>query len=125
MKLVSSATGRQVDPGTILHMQSGPTAGQTWRFERIAERRDGEHHIRVSRTGGKLGRVQREYHPSIFGCAVTVDIRWYVDHVRLARALRAAVAQTTVLTVAGIVAWIVAEVGNWSGVLSLFGIHTQ
>ncbi|MFC4463982.1 hypothetical protein ACFPH6_05290 [Streptomyces xiangluensis] len=76
MKLVSRATGQEITPGSTLHMQSGPTAGRAWRFEHIVERPDGHHHVHVTCSSGKLGRIPRQYHPDVFGCEITIDITW-------------------------------------------------
>ncbi|WP_331740742.1 hypothetical protein OG613_47015 (plasmid) [Streptomyces sp. NBC_00015] len=77
MKLISCATGREIEAGRKLYGQSGAAAGLAWRFERIAPRRNGVHHVHVSRPGGrKLGRIHREFHPSVFGCEITVEITW-------------------------------------------------
>ncbi|MFJ8158540.1 hypothetical protein [Streptomyces sp. NPDC094468] len=76
MKLVSCVTGEEIAIGRILHGQLGPTAGKAWRFENIAPRPDGAHHIRVSRCGGRMGRIRGEFHPSFFGCEISIEVRW-------------------------------------------------
>ncbi|MFE9769809.1 hypothetical protein ACFYPC_35695 [Streptomyces sp. NPDC005808] len=76
MKLVSRVTGKEIKQGRTLHGQAGAATGLAWRFERISLHRDGVHHVHVSRPGGKLGRIHREFHPSVFGCEVTVEITW-------------------------------------------------
>lgn len=76
MKLVSCVTGEEIRTGRTLRAQTGAVTGQAWKFERIAERADGIHHVHVSRPGGKLGRIHREFHPSVFGCEITVEITW-------------------------------------------------
>lgn len=76
MKLVSRTTGQEITPGSTLHTQSGPSAGRAWRFEHIVERPDGNHHVHVSCSSGKLGRIPRQYHPDVFGCEITIDITW-------------------------------------------------
>jgi hypothetical protein len=76
MKLASNVTGLEINCGEILHAQTGPTAGRAWRFEGIAERPIGAHHVHVSRSGGKLGRIHREYHPGVFGCEIKIDVTW-------------------------------------------------
>ena len=83
MKLVSCVTGEEIPTGRILHVQTGATVGHAWKFEKIAERADGVHHVHVSRPGGRKGRIHREFHPSLFGCAITVEITWFksVSHV--------------------------------------------
>ena len=76
MKLVSRVTGQEIPAGRTLHGQTGSAAGLAWRFEGIAQRPDGIHHVHVSRPGGKLGRIHREFHPSMFGCEITIEITW-------------------------------------------------
>lgn len=76
MKLVSRASGKEVVPGSTLHMQSGPTVGRAWRFEYVVKRPDGDHHVHVTRLGGKLGGTPRQYHPRVFGCEIAQDITW-------------------------------------------------
>ncbi|MFI9835209.1 hypothetical protein ACIHIX_46985 [Streptomyces sp. NPDC051913] len=76
MKLVSCVTGEEIQAGRTLRVQTGADTGQSWKFERIAERGDGMRHVHVSRPGGKLGRIHREFHPSVFGCEITVEITW-------------------------------------------------
>lgn len=76
MKLISNVTGLEINCGDILHAQIGPTAGRAWRFEGIAERPDGVHHVHVSRSGWQFGRIRREYHPGVFGCEIKIDITW-------------------------------------------------
>lgn len=76
MELVSCATGEAIEQGCTLHATSGPQLGKAWRFEHIAERPDGAHHVHVTRSGGKLGRIHREFHPGVFGCEIKIDITW-------------------------------------------------
>ncbi|MET8030616.1 hypothetical protein [Streptomyces avermitilis] len=102
MKLISCATGREVEAGRRLYGQSGDAAGLAWKFERIIERRSGVHHVHVSRPGGKLGRIHREFHPSVFGCEITVEITW-----------RRTVRHTAVR------AWAKADDYLWAGVFAL------
>ncbi|MFJ3311098.1 hypothetical protein ACIPSA_50925 [Streptomyces sp. NPDC086549] len=71
MKLVSCVTGEEIQTGRTLRVQTGAAAGQTRKFERIAQHADGVHHVHASRPGGKLGRIHREFHPSAFGCEIT------------------------------------------------------
>ncbi|MFJ8142621.1 hypothetical protein [Streptomyces sp. NPDC096013] len=76
MKLVSCVTGEEIQTGHILRVQTGATAGHAWKFEKIAQRADGVHHVHVTRHGGKVGRIHREFHPSIFGCEIKVEVTW-------------------------------------------------
>ncbi|MFE5369231.1 hypothetical protein [Streptomyces mirabilis] len=86
--LVSRTTGEEINCGETLHMTSGPSAGRAWRFEHIAEKPDGKHHVHVSRCGGKLGRIHREYHPGVFGCEIKIDITWRMHVSNSARHMR-------------------------------------
>ncbi|MDQ1033581.1 MULTISPECIES: hypothetical protein [Streptomyces] len=76
MRLVNSETGAEIAQGALLHMASGPSAGQAWRFERLMPHPDG-HRVHVTRTHPRMGRVHREFHPRIFGAQVEIDVRWY------------------------------------------------
>ncbi|WP_427168761.1 hypothetical protein ACQF4J_46880 (plasmid) [Streptomyces sp. C1-1] len=76
MKLVSCVTGEEIQVGRTLRVQTGAAAGQAWKYERIAPRPDGVHHVHASRPGGKLGRIHREFHPGAFECEITVEITW-------------------------------------------------
>ncbi|MFG1667625.1 hypothetical protein [Streptomyces sp. Y7] len=76
MKLVSRVSGKEIAPGSTLHMQSGSTAGRAWRFAHIVERPDGDHHVHVTGLGGKLGGAHRQYHPDVFGCEIALDATW-------------------------------------------------
>lgn len=108
MKLVTEA-GAECAPGTMLHMTHGPSIGQAWRYERVAPRTSGEHHVCVSRCHPRVGRVSKEFHPRIFGCEVVVDVKIYADRQRIMGVLHAIGVQAIGLTAGGIVAWIVAE----------------
>ncbi|MFE7077128.1 hypothetical protein ACFU96_44290 [Streptomyces sp. NPDC057620] len=69
-------TGKEITAGRKLLGQSGSAAGLAWKFEGITEHRSGVHHVHVSRPGGRFGRIHREFHPSVFGCEITVEITW-------------------------------------------------
>lgn len=77
--LLVTRTGQEIEKGSKLHATSGAVAGTVWRYEHIAERPDGAHHVHVSRCGGKLGRVHRELHPSVFGLEIKIHIT-FVKH---------------------------------------------
>lgn len=109
MKLVTEA-GAETRPGAMLHMTTGPSIGQAWRFERIATKHDGDHHVHVSRCHPKLGRVHKEYHPRLFGCAVVIDVKIYADRQKLMAWARNVLTQTVLLTVGGFIAWGCAEI---------------
>ncbi|MGW5657178.1 hypothetical protein [Streptomyces humi] len=76
MKLVSCVTGEEIPRGRTLHGQIGRAAGQVWRYDRITLSADGVHLVKVSRCGGKLGRIRAHFHPSYFGCEISVEITW-------------------------------------------------
>lgn len=124
MRLIHTETGAVVEQGAILHMTSGQSINQAWRFERIIPNPDG-HRIHCTRSHPKMGRLPREFHPDVFGCHVAADTRWYAHCHRMVRWLYASVSQAFLLTAGGIVAWLVAEYGNaeWGGILSMLGIH--
>lgn len=126
MQLINDATASSVEPGAMIHMVSGPKAGQVWRFERIIEHPVDGHRMHVSRSDPKMGRrVHREYHPSVFGCSVVIDVHWYADRARFLRGLHFAIFQAVLLTVGALIAALVAEFGNeqWGGFLALLGYH--
>jgi hypothetical protein len=119
-------TGEAIDPGSMIHLTSGPSAGQAWRFERVVPHPDG-HKIHCTRSHPRTGRLHREFHPRLFGCRVVVDVAWYRDRPRMKRWLSVSVTQFALLTVGGVIAWLVAEYGNaqLTGVLTLFGARPE
>lgn len=123
-KLMHTETGTVVDPGSVLHLASGPSTGQAWRFVRIVEHEDG-HKIQCSRSHPKLGRVHREFHPHLFGCHIVIDVKFYADRVRILRAVRSMAVSGAGAFGAAVVAWLVAEYGNANlqNVLAMFGAH--
>ncbi|MGW7514155.1 hypothetical protein ACWGJ2_00985 [Streptomyces sp. NPDC054796] len=125
MDLINDATATPVEPGDTIHMVSGPNAGQAWRFEKVIEHATDGHRVHVTRLHPKFGRVHREYHPSLFGCSVAIDVQWFADKRRLLQGLYVVASQSVLLTVGGIIAWLIAEYGNaeWSGLLALLGVH--
>ncbi|AGP58329.1 MULTISPECIES: hypothetical protein [Streptomyces] len=127
MQLINDATASVVEPGSMIHMVSGPTAGQVWRFERVIDHATDGHRVHVTRPHPKLGRIHREYHPRLFGCSVAIDVHWYADKHRLLRGLYVVASQTVLLTLGGIIAWLVAEYGNaeWAGLLAALGVHAD
>jgi len=126
MRLMHSETGLVVAQRDVIHIVSGPSAGQAWRFQRIIPHPDG-HKIRCTRSHPKLGRVHREFSPHVFGCHVVLDVRWYRDRARLLRWLSAFLTQAVLLIVGGVIAWLIAEYGNaqWDGVLAMIGAHAE
>ncbi|GAA0505311.1 MULTISPECIES: hypothetical protein [Streptomyces] len=127
MQLINDATASVVEPGSMIHMVSGPTAGQVWRFERVIDHATSGHCVHVTRPHPKLGRIHREYHPYLFGCSVVIDVHWYADKQRFLRGMRFMASQTALLTLGGIIAWLVAEYGNaeWAGLLAALGVHAD
>ena len=79
MKLVNSASGSEINCGTMLHMVAGPTLGQAWRYERITPHDTDGHRVHCTRVHPRMGRVHREFHPRVFGATVVIDVRWYRD----------------------------------------------
>lgn len=79
MHVVSSASGRRVEPGCMIHIVSGPYLGQAWRYSHVREV-EGAHRVHCTRrVSGKRGRVfngHREFHPSVFGLEVKIEISW-------------------------------------------------
>jgi hypothetical protein len=121
-----SETGDVVDPGSMIHVTAGPSVGQAWRFERIIPHQDG-HKIHCTRSHPRTGRLHREFHPRVFGCHVVIDVKWYRDRQRMAGWASAVLTQLVLLTVGGVIAWLIAEYGNaeWGGVLAQFGVHHE
>lgn len=73
MRLINTATGEAFNVGCMLHVVTGPSLGQAWRYEHLRPHEDG-HRVHVTRSHPKMGRVHREFHPMIFGCRVEVEI---------------------------------------------------
>jgi hypothetical protein len=76
MHKLLAADGSDLHPGAMLHMLNGASAGPVWRYEHIAVHEHCEHHVHVTRSHPKFGRIHREYHPRVFGCTITLDITW-------------------------------------------------
>lgn len=104
--------GVQIAPGTMLHMTSGPSIGQIWRLEKVAHRENGDHHLHMSRSVPKIGRVHKEFHPKAFGVQIVMDVKIYADRARVAAALRGLTTQAVLLTSGGVIAWAVGEYLN-------------
>ncbi|MEU6351114.1 hypothetical protein ABZ896_17540 [Streptomyces sp. NPDC047072] len=125
MRLIHDATASTVEPGTTIHLVSGPKAGQAWRFEKITEHATDGHRVLASRLHPKFGRIHWEFHPELFGCSVEIDVHWYADRQRVLRAVGHAATTAVSAFTAAVVAWLVHEYGNaeWGGVLAVFGVH--
>ena len=121
-RLMHIESGRTIDPGTTIHMSAGTSAGKAWRYEKITPYEDG-HKIHCTRSHPKLGRMHREFTPSLFGCTVVVDVAFYADRTRMLNALRKLAVSGVGAVVAAIIAWVVAEYGNSNlqSVLALVG----
>jgi hypothetical protein len=115
MRVVNTSTQCEVEPGTMLHMISGPSAGQAWRLEKVATRHDGDHQLHVSRSLPKLGRVHREFHPRLFGCVVVIDVKFYADVQKLKHACAFLLTQFTLLFIGGVIAWLIADYMSHGG----------
>jgi hypothetical protein len=105
MKLVHAETARVINPGSMLHATSGPA----WRYERIVPHPVDGHRVHVSRHHPKLGRVHKEFHPSIFGCCVVIDVKFYADTAKIKHCISVLGTQLILLTLGGFIAWWVAE----------------
>lgn len=78
MSKLITAAGVTAEPGiTRLRVVNGPSLGQMWRYERLAvDHIDGEHRVHASRSGGKQGRIHKEFHPHVFGATIVIDVTW-------------------------------------------------
>lgn len=77
-KIVNPETGKVVPLGTMLHTAHPSARPGTWRLERHVPRGD-DHALHVSRSHPRMGRIHKEFHPTVFGLIVELDIRWYRD----------------------------------------------
>ena len=77
-KIVNVETGAVVPLGTMLHTAHPSARPGTWRLENHLPKGT-EHVLHVSRSHPRMGRVHREFHPSVFGLTVEIDIVWYRD----------------------------------------------
>ncbi|MDI5964063.1 hypothetical protein [Streptantibioticus silvisoli] len=121
-RLMHIESGRTIDPGTTIHVSAGTSAGKAWRYEKITPCEDG-HKIHCTRSHPKLGRIHREFTPSLFGCTVVIDVAFYADRARMLSAFRRLAVSGVGALVAAIIAWVVAEYGNSNlqSVLALVG----
>jgi hypothetical protein len=77
-KIVNAESGALVPLGTMLHTAHPSARPGTWRLENHNVR-NGEHVLHVSRSHPRMGRVHREFHPTVFGLTVEIDVVWYRD----------------------------------------------
>ncbi len=121
-RLMHIESGRTIDPGTTIHMSAGTSIGKAWRYEKITPHEDG-HKIHCTRSHPRLGRIHREFTPSLFGCTVVIDVKFYADRARMLASLRRLVISGAGALGAALVAWVVAEYGNSNlqSVLALVG----
>lgn len=108
MKLVDQA-GREVVLGAMVHAVASPILGQAWRLENVHRTLEGEHRIQCSRYSPRMGRVHKIFHPRVFGLEVVIDVRVAADRASIMRALHVAAGQLLLLTMGGVIAWVVAE----------------
>jgi hypothetical protein len=62
----------------MLHTAHPTARPGTWRLEHHSLKA-GDHVLHVSRVNPRYGRVHREFHPSVFGLTVELDVVWYRD----------------------------------------------
>lgn len=76
-QLINPTTGQIIEPGSKIHTVQGSHA---WRFERLRKVDHSTHHVHCSRlvkgARGRHFRGHREFHPSVFGLDVKIDITW-------------------------------------------------
>ena len=77
MQLINPRTGQVIQPGTKIHTVHG---SDPWRYERLRKIDDTQHRVHVTRivkgSRGRTFRGHREFHPSVFGLEVKIDITW-------------------------------------------------
>ncbi|WP_143570716.1 hypothetical protein [Streptomyces acidiscabies] len=125
MQLIHDATASVVEPGATIHLASGPSEGQAWRFEKLSEHPTDGHRVHASRSHPRIGRVHREFHPRLFGCSVKTGLPWYADRARLLHVVQHMGATCVSAFTAAVIAWMVHEYGNaeWAPVLTMLGVH--
>ncbi len=77
MQLINPNTGQIIEPGAKIHTLHGAHA---WRYERLRQIDAHTHHVHCTRvvkgTRGRTFRGHREFHPSVFGLEIKIDITW-------------------------------------------------
>lgn len=73
-RLIFEATGTDVPRNHAVTAVTGPIAGQCWRVRELKRTAEG-HRVLMSRRTA-VGHVHREFHPSVFGLSVVVDVTW-------------------------------------------------
>ena len=71
MRLMDTATGTEIQPGTMLRPVEGFDR-RAWRFERLVETREG--HLVHASQGTRAGRMHKHFHPSVFGLEIMIDV---------------------------------------------------
>lgn len=88
MRLINEATEREITSLTTIRCVAGPLTGQAWRYEKIIVREGNGHRVHCTRSDRRLGRIHREFHPSVFGCRVEREITFRIHIVNLAHHAR-------------------------------------
>lgn len=76
MHLINPTTGKIVTPGSKIHTPDG----KSWRYDHLRKVSHGVHHVHVTNivrgSRGRTFRGHREFHPSVFGLEIKIDISW-------------------------------------------------
>lgn len=77
MQLINPTTGQVIEPGSKIHTVHG---NDPWRYERLRKIDDTTHHVHCTRvvkgSRGRTFRGHREFHPSVFGLEIKIDVTW-------------------------------------------------
>lgn len=77
MQLINPTTGQIIPQGTKIHTVHG---NDPWRYERLRKIDETTHHVHCTRlvkgARGRTFRGHKEFHPSVFGLEVKIDISW-------------------------------------------------
>lgn len=88
MRLIN-AQGTEISPGARLVAIKGAETGTRWTLSHVLEHPVDGHRVHVTRRHPRLGHVHREFHPSVFGLRVIVDITWQRAVINKAHHVRA------------------------------------
>lgn len=80
MRLIN-ALGQEIEKGARLRAIAGKEIGQVWHFSHVLEHPTDGHRVHVTRRHPRMGHLHKEFHPSVFGLSVVVDVTWR-KHVR-------------------------------------------